>query len=417
MKMFPKGFLWGASTSAHQVEGNNYNDWTEWEKANATRLASESFQNFSRLSPVWDEIRPQAQDPDNYISGQGANHYGRYEEDFDIAKSLGMNAHRFSIEWSRIEPREGEFDQKELEHYRQVIKALKKRGLEPFVTLWHWPLPLWLSADGGWKSKRSAYYFDRYTNAVLQSLGNEVKFWITLNEPEVYADQAYRVGAWPPGERNLWSNYQVLRNLAKGHIAAYKRIKSLRPDAQIGVAKNNVYFDLKHHFAVDWVIKIIAEFGWNSYFLIKIRRFQDFIGLNQYFHYHHKANRILLNRPHVYTSDLGWELFPDAMYYVLMGLKKYRKPIYITENGLADHKDNYRAWYIKNTLVSVHLAISMGVDVRGYFHWSLLDNFEWDKGFWPRFGLVEIDYKTQERNVRQSAKEYAKIIKANGLEE
>jgi beta-glucosidase/6-phospho-beta-glucosidase/beta-galactosidase len=149
--------------------------------------------------------------------------------------------------------------------------------------------------------------------------------------------------------------------------------------------------------------------------LNRIKNYQDFIGLNSYFGYHHQVKIISLDRPHQHRSDLGWELFPDAIYYVLKGLRKFNKPVYITENGLADMKDNYREWFIINTLRAVNRAIQDGVDVRGYLHWSLLDNFEWDKGFWPRFGLIEVDYQSQQRTIRPSARAYAEIIKRNSL--
>ena len=151
--IFPAGFYWGAATSAHQVEGGNVNDWLEWEKKKCGAACGRSGKKFGHL-PNWLDIKAQAQNPQNYISGRACDHYNRYEEDFDIVKALGHNAHRFSIEWSRIEPEEGKFDEKEIEHYRKVIKALRERDIEPFVTLWHWPIPLWLRNKGGWQSKK-----------------------------------------------------------------------------------------------------------------------------------------------------------------------------------------------------------------------------------------------------------------------
>ena len=171
---FPKGFYWGSATSAHQVEGDNVNDWSEWEKENAERLAKEAENKFGHL-PNWSDIKEQAQSPQNYISGRACDHYNRYEEDFDIAKSLGHNAHRFSIEWSRIEPEEGKFNEKEIEHYRKVIKALKKRDIEPFVTLWHWTLPIWLADKGGVRNKKFILYFGRYVSKIVGEFNSDVK--------------------------------------------------------------------------------------------------------------------------------------------------------------------------------------------------------------------------------------------------
>ncbi|MEK7123993.1 MAG: glycoside hydrolase family 1 protein [Patescibacteria group bacterium] len=421
---FPKNFYWGAATAAHQVEGNNHNDWTEWEKENAERLAREAEQKFGHLQN-WPEIKEQAQNPQNYISGRACDYYNRFEEDFDIAKSLGHNAHRFSIEWSRIEPEEGKWNEKEIEHYRQVIKALRARGLEPFVTLWHWPVPLWLRDKGGWESKETAKYFCRYAEKIVSALKGEVKFWITINEPEVYGSTSYLIREWPPRKKNPISYFLVIRNLIKAHRAAYKVIKKIRPDAQVGIAKNNVYFSTASDSFQNQLLKRLADWWWNFYFLNQISnrvyKRLDFIGLNYYFHNNIKyapfsapAGWFNQNK-NLKVSDLGWELYPEGIYFVLKDLRKYGKPIYITENGLADAKDENREWFIKETLKNIHRAISEGVDVRGYLHWSLLDNFEWDKGFWPRFGLVEIDYKTMARKIRWSAKIFTDICKNNGF--
>lgn len=411
-EQFPEGFLWGAATSAHQVEGGLHNDWTEWEKKNAERLAKEAEKKFGHL-PNWADIKAQAQDPQNYISGRACDHYNRYEEDFDIAKSLGHNAHRFSIEWSRIEPREGEFDEKEIEHYQQVVRALRARGMEPFVTLWHWPLPLWLRDKGGWNSRKTIDYFTRYAKTIVSAFGDDVRFWITLNEPEIYAMNGYLRGVWPPQKKKPFSYFAVTRNLVNAHRHAYQVIKKIQPNAQIGIAKHNAYFEAAKGKLINRIAKRCADWGWNFYFLNQIKDVQDFIGLNHYFH-----NRIdygFNKNENKKVSDMGWELYPAAMYYALKGLQKYKKPIYVTENGLADAKDKHREWFIKESLHSVYRAMQGGVDVRGYLYWSFLDNSEWDKGFWPRFGLVEVDFKTLERKIRPSAQAYAEICKTNSL--
>ena len=384
---FPEGFLWGAATSAHQVEGGNFNDWSEWEKKSAQA--------------------------ENYISGRACDHYNLYEQDFDIAKSLGHNAHRFSIEWSRVEPEQGKFNEAELGHYCRVISALRERGLEPFVTLWHFTLPLWAAEQGGWQNKKTAEDFCRYVEKVVGAFKPEVKFWIILNEPDVYPAESYLKGAWPPQKKNIFAYLKVIKNLSKAHKTAYEIIKKIEPEAQVGIAKNNIYFEPYKNKLINLCLKKLADWWCNFYFLNRIKNFQDFIGLNYYFH--NLINCGFSKNENKIVSDMGWELYPQGIYYILKDLQKYQKPIYITENGLADSQDQKRAWFIKETLRSVHQAIEEGVDVRGYFHWSLLDNFEWDKGFWPRFGLVEIDYKTLERKVRPSAWEYARICKNNEL--
>lgn len=401
---FPKKFIWGAATSAHQVEGGNFNDWSEWERANSVRLAAEAAKRSANASAL---IFPEMFKPENYISGRTAGHYDLFEKDFDLVKQLCQNGHRFSIEWSRIEPSPGNFNQKEIEHYRQVISALKQRGIVPFVTLWHWTIPVWLAEKGGWLSKDASDYFVRYCEKVVSSFRDEVGFWITLNEPMVYSSNSYFRGVWPPQKKNVFSYLRVVENLAKAHRLAHQAIHRISPSAKVGVAKNNIFFE-------GGLAAKLADWFWNKRFLDKIKNQQDFIGLNYYFHNRVRGFKFNQNE-NKEISDMGWEIYPEGIYYLLNGLKKYGKPIYITENGLADAKDEKRGKFIKEHLRWVHRAINEGVDARGYFYWSLLDNFEWDKGFWPRFGLIEVDYRTLERKIRPSAEKYAKICKENSL--
>lgn len=403
-------FFWGAATSAHQVEGENKNDWSEWEKKNAAQLAEKAKQNPPKGGwPVYISVGIASPlNPENYISGAACDHYNRYEEDFEMAKSLGHNAHRFSIEWSRIEPEQGKFDEQEIEHYRNVVKALRARGIEPFVTLWHWPLPLWAARMGGWKKRRMAKYFARYAEHIIRALRNEVTYWITLNEPEIYAKNSYLTGKCPPQKHSILAYFKTLRNLARGHRYAYRIIKKTNQNAMVGIAKNNIYFDASPKNIIDRTLKSIADRWWNRHFLDKIKDTQDFIGLNFYF-----RNRIHYgfgkeeNRT---VSDTGWELYPEGIYHVLKDLARYRLPIIVTENGIADARDAHRAQFIKETIGHLLRAKKEGVDVRGYLHWALLDNFEWAKGFWPRFGLIEMNYRTMERRIRKSAHEYARLI-------
>lgn len=409
---FPENFLWGAATASHEVEGNNHNDWTEFEKQIAKSKA-QSAQEKDWQSYILARY-PNPRQEENYISGMACDHYRRFREDFDIAKSLGHSAHRFSIEWSRIEPEEGKFDETEIEHYCQVVKALRERGMEPFVTLWHFTLPLWFCDKGGWLDKKSPEYFARYVAKIVSALP-EVKFWITLNEPEIYAGSSYLDGVWPPQKRSHFAHLRVLHNLIKAHRKAYGIIKKLNPSAQIGIAKNNIYFEAYQDRLVNRALKRFKDWWWNFYFLNRIRNYQDFIGLNHYFH--NRINYGFYKNENRRTSDMGWELYPPAIYYVLVDLKRYKKPIYVTENGLADAQDKKRGWFIFETLKNVNQAIEEGVDVRGYLHWSLMDNSEWDKGFWPRTGLLEVDYETLERKVRPSAISYRDICVANGITE
>ncbi|PJE50493.1 MAG: hypothetical protein COV29_03740 [Candidatus Yanofskybacteria bacterium CG10_big_fil_rev_8_21_14_0_10_36_16] len=410
---FPKNFLWGSSTSSHQVEGGNFNNWSVWEKSESriknleSRIKEPGFKN--QFPPYVFDKWPSPSDIENYISGKSADHYNRFQEDFDIAKSLGHTCHRLSIEWSRIEPKEGEFDEKEIKHYQQVVSALKERGIEPFITIWHWTLPLWLRDKGGLLAKDFPEHFARYSEKIVKPLSKlGVKFWITINEPNVITGASYLKGQWPPQKKNYFAYNKALKNLIYAHKKSYSAIKKIDASLNVGIAKNQIFAEAKGFF--NKIIKHLFNQYWNFNFLNKIKNHQDFIGLNHYFH-----KTIGGNNKNEKTSDMRWELYPKAMYSVLKDLEKYNKPVYITENGLADMRDKHREWFIKESLKNIHQAIEEGIDVRGYMHWSLLDNFEWDKGFWPRFGLVEIDHKTLERTIRPSAYKFSEIIKQNDL--
>ncbi len=410
---FPDGFLWGSSTSAHQVEGNNHNNWSEWEKENAERLAKEAKNKWAS----WQQKKfPEMFQPENYISGQACDHYNRYEEDFDIIQKLGHNAHRFSIEWSRIEPEEGKFDEKEIEHYRKVLLALKKRKIKTLVTLWHWTNPLWLTKKGGELNQDFPQYFLCYTKCIVSELGDLVDFWITVNEPTSVIVNSYVNGLWPPQKKSLLLALRVYKNLAQAHNNAYKEIHKKKLQAKVGFANILTFYEpYKKNSTLDkLVVKIINYFG-NEKFLNLTRGNHDFLTVQYYFHNRLKFPGKIKNKNRV-MSDLGWEIYPEGIYHILKNLKKYNLPIYITENGLADADDDQRGRFIQEHLRWVYKAIQENVNVKGYFYWSLLDNFEWDKGFWPRFGLVEVDYRTQERKIRSSAWKYAKICQNNELE-
>lgn len=398
---FPKHFYWGAATASHQVEGGLKNDWTEWEKSSR------------RIRMLKKKGLIKKYGFSNFISGKACDQYRLYQQDFILAKELGHNATRISLEWSRIEPKKGVFNEKEINHYRKVIKTLRALGIEPFITLWHWTIPCWLINEGGVQSNNFAKYFARYAEKIVSSLRDGVKFWITINEPEVFTSAAYLTGIRPPGKRNIFTSLQVIRHLIAAHRGAYKMIKRIDSNAQVGIAKNNVYFEAAKKKFLNRLLKRIADWWWNEYFLHNISDRQDFIGLNHY--YHHKIDRWFNKNEDAIVSDVGWELYPPSVYYVLKDLKKYKKPIYITENGLADASDQKRSWYIFEILKNIYKAISEGIEVKGYLHWTLLDNFEWEKGFWPRFGLIEVDYKTLERKIRPSAYFYRDIIRENGI--
>ncbi len=418
--IFPEGFLWGSATSAHQVEGGNSNDWTEWEKktANSTKQSA-------KLKEWPDFILKNYPDPlqeENYISGRACDHYNRYEEDLDLAKNLGHNAHRLSIEWSRIEPEEGKFSEKEILHYRKILYSLKGRGLKTMITMHHFTNPIWFAGRGGFANKKSVFYFCRYAERIFNEYKDLVDFWATFNEPWTLIGFGYLSSLWPPQKKNPILAIKVLKNIISAHKKTFNAMHSIDEKARCGLVNVHNFFEPFNRRSVfDRIIVNFSRYAFNDFILNKIKNHLDFIGLNYYMHLKLKFPDSIL-KPLDLTqaggqeiTDRGWEIYPEGIYHALLDLKKYQKPVYITENGLADAKDEKRAKFIVEHLKQVHRAIQDGVDARGYFYWSLLDNFEWEEGFWPRFGLVEIDYKTMERKPRPSAYEYAKICRENKL--
>jgi len=404
-KKFPEGFYWGAATSSYQVEGGIEN--TDWAKA--------------------------AREGRVPVCGRAADHYNRYEEDFDIAKELGHNAHRFSLEWARIEPVEGQFNEQEIEHYRQVIKALKTRGLRPYTTLWHFTLPLWFSETGGFERKDAPEIFARYAKYVAEKLGDDLEGISTMNEPNVIGSNGWLRGSWPPFKRfsatdlvsitNSGRTYEsradkgvkpaflylrVMKNLAKSHNLAYDSIKEVSPHLEVSVVKHVIYFHANNN-PLNKLKAYIANYFWTRVFMRRVYKRCDSIGLNYYFHKKFGDNAVYEK------TDMDWDIYPQGIKGALGLLWHYKKPLFVSEAGIADEVDKYRASYITKQVEATWQAIQEGMDVRGHIYWSLLDNYEWALGFEKRFGLVEIDYETLERKIRPSAYVYKKIIEQNGL--
>lgn len=407
---FPKHFFWGASTAAHQVEGDNHNQWTVWELEHAKEFAQTAHQRLGWL-PAWNDIKDQAEEPDNYVSGKGIDHYNRYKEDFAISKKMNLNAFRFTIEWSRIEPEEGKWDEKEIAHYKRYIVELRKQKLEPFLTLWHWTVPVWFAEKGGFEKRENLDYFDRFVQKVAQELIEDVEYVITVNEPNVDTSFAYLLELHPPAKRSLINFMKVYWNLTRAHNRAYKILKRAKPMMQIGMSAQLANIQPKRpHNWLDLTTTQWMRYFWNWWFLRRVRKHQDFIGLNYYFSDYYKGFGKRHN-PKVPLNDMGWYMEPEGIYPLMVRVwARFKKPIFITENGLADEYDQHRQWWIEQTVVAMERAISEGVDLRGYFHWSLLDNFEWQDGWWPKFGLVEVDRKTMKRTLRPSAEWYGKLL-------
>ena len=412
LDIFPDQFFWGASTASHQVEGNNNNQWSRWELEYAKEFAQGAHERLGEL-PDWKTIKPKAEDPDNYVSGKGVDHFRRYKEDFDTVKDLNLNAFRFGIEWSRLEPEEGNWDASAFAHYKTYIAELRRRGIEPFMNIWHWTEPTWFADKGGFEKHANLVYFDRLVEKISQELLDDIGYVITLNEPNVYASFSYLTGEWPPQKKSMVTFLAVYWNLTRAHRRAYRILKKKKPSLHVGVAAQlaNIQAKRPHNMLDNFSTKWMRYF-WNWWFLNRIRNQQDFIGFNYYFTDYY-TGMLKQKNPEVPKNDLGWYMEPEGLYPLLLRVwSHYKKPIIITENGVADGDDQYRRWWIEETIVAMERVLSEGVDLRGYFHWSLLDNFEWKYGWWPKFGLVAVDRQNgMKRTIRPSARWFADRIK------
>ncbi|MEO8464114.1 MAG: glycoside hydrolase family 1 protein [Gammaproteobacteria bacterium] len=397
---FPQGFLWGAATAAHQVEGgNHWNDWWEYEQA-------------GRLP---------------YASGDCCKHFELFDQDFDLARSLGHNCHRFSIEWSRVEPRAGQWNDAALRHYGEVIRSLQQHGLEPVVTLHHFTNPAWFTRNGGWQQSDAARQFSRFVERSIEHLPG-VRYWITINEPTVLAVQGYINGEWPPlYRRSWWKAVRVLRNLAAAHLAARAAIKKANPGALVGFAHNaqitlpcnprKVRDRFAAHLWDQWRNRLFFRLlGCRLGEAAANARRLDFIGINYYTRSFVTTDTFgpsaLLGRtckrahhpeqgPY---SMVGWEVFPRGLGSVLDRFSEYGLPLFVTENGIATEDDDLRRVFLEQHLQVLGESIESGAPILGYMHWSLIDNYEWSLGTRPRFGLAAVDYATQQRTPRESAR-------------
>ena len=397
---FPEGFLWGAAGSAYQTEGGNVNsDWWSWEHS------------IKRM----DELKRLGKNSLDYFSGQACDFWNRYEEDFKLARQLNHNSIRIGVEWSRIEPRPGEFNEQALEQYEKMLRSAKTNGLTVFLTLHHFTVPFWFLKKGAFTKRANLFPFLNFAKLIAERLGEYVDFWITINEPEVYATHAYLFGWFPPEAKNLWKCIKVVNNLIHAHNSVSKILKH-HTGKPVSIA-----YHLNDFQPVGWVSElstVLAHYLSNEYILNRTIDACDFIGVN-YYNHHHVGLFGFRKHSHSHhdITDLGWSIHPDGLERVLLNLRKYNKTVYITENGLADAKDTKREKYIKDHVFYAHKALQQGVDLRGYLYWSLIDNFEWHEGFTPRFGLIEIDRQDLlRRKVRYSATQFAEICKNNCLE-
>jgi beta-glucosidase len=400
---FPSGFLMGAATAAHQVEGGNrLNDWWPMEEGG--------------LLP--------------HRSGDACRHFELYERDFDLARSFGHTAHRLSLEWSRIEPEPGRFDEAALAHYDRVLDALRRRGLEPVVTLHHFTNPAWFGAQGGWLDADSLTVFERYVRKVVGRYHERVRWWITVNEPTVYAKHAYVAGDWPPGVRGAWGKaMRCIAAMCRAHKVAYRAIREVAPEAMASFAHSAPWVvPCREGHPADRLAARARDFFLNGLpFLLvreKGRPLLDFVALNYYTRTVVRwapAGRALLfgadclddhHGPRRF-SDIGSEVSPDGLLAMLRHYAGFGLPLMVTENGIATSDEELRSAYLREHLAAVGQALAEGIDVRGYLHWTLMDNFEWALGTTARFGLFETDFATQERRPRPAAFLYRDLCQAS----
>jgi beta-glucosidase len=395
---FPPSFLFGTATSATQIEGScTTSDWYAF-----------------------------AREPGR-IHGGGrpdvaCDSWHRWRDDLALQIALGTNAYRFSIEWARIEPSDGAIDAAALDEYRRMLGALRDARIEPMVTLHHFTLPRWLAERGGVLAPGFDERLARFGRVAVGALGDLSRLWVTINEPNVLASQSYLLGNWPPARRNPALAFLAHRRLLAAHDAAYRAMKGARPDLQVGVAHHLRVVQPERPVLRHKVAAGALQLLFNDWFAGAVcrARTQDFFGINYYsrdvvrFSIAH-AGELFVRRgvpPNAEVSDLGWEVYPEGLgQLVRRWARRSGLPVYVTENGIADADDTRRASFVTRHLAELARAIAEGVDVRGYFHWSLIDNFEWADGYDPRFGLAEIDYASQRRRLRDSAQVYARIAR------
>jgi beta-glucosidase len=417
--VFPADFAWGVATSAHQVEGQNFNNqWHAWECKGRIKSRDRA--------------------------GLACDWWKNAEQDFDLARSLGINALRLSVEWSRIEPLQGQWDNAALARYREILKGLQDRGIRPFVTLHHFTNPLWFESKGGFLAPESVGLFQRFTRHVLAALGDLCCDWTTFNEPNVYAALGYFLGEFPPGRRgNFLKAAHVTAHLCRAHAAAYHTIHSLQTNANVGWAQHFVVFKPNRpESAIDRWLSNFVDRRFNDNFaesimsgrspfplnhfrghLEEVKDTCDYVGINYYSRlragFAPRSPKTLFFQltvpPHKPQGDCGVEIpygeaYPEGLRRAVERFAPLKKPIYILENGVPDREDRIRPWVLESSIDQVRGLLANGVDLRGYFHWTLTDNFEWNEGWHLRFGLIELDPQSQARKMRPSARLYSELI-------
>lgn len=444
---FPTDFLWGAATSSYQIEGGVDAD--------------------GRGESIWDRFSHTPGAVANGDTGDEAcDHYHRWAEDVDLMAELGLRAYRFSIAWPRIVPEgRGRVEQRGVDFYRRLVDRLRERRIVPVATLYHWDLPQALQDRGGWANRETADAFAEYADVMFDALGDDVPIWITLNEPWVSAIVGHLYGVHAPGIRDLQRMLDASHHLLLSHGLAVERYRSRGLAGRIGITLDQHPTSPATDGEADRIAALGAEQFTNLWYRDPILRgtqpehlsavFQraggnptaavragdfeitsrpiDFLGINYYTRNVVSASddgfgwTVLPGDPSLPSTQIGWEVYPDGLYELLTSITRDHPslPLYVTENGCAlddvmssdgSVDDRARIDYLRGHLAAAQRAIDDGVDLRGYFAWSLMDNFEWAFGYRPRFGLVYVDYPTQRRIPKASAAWYRRIIEWNGLE-
>ncbi len=420
--LFPSNFRLGTATSSHQVEGNlTNNDWYA-----AEQEGGYVFQN--------------------QTAGAACDWWNRAEEDFDRMADMHQNAHRLSIEWSRIEPRPGVWDEDALARYRDMLVGLRQRGIEPMVTLHHFTNPIWLMENGSWENEAVVGQFERYVRKVVSALGDLTNLWCTINEPMVMLTNAYLLGRWHPGKKDVSATLRAAIHMAQAHAAAYYTIHELVPTAQVGIAKHMISWrpmrpwlpndqlvtNLVRHMFNEMILGMMTEGimrvpGQRKLRLPRVTHTLDWLGVNYYQRYRTRFNLFspdtmflgLGTKPGLQKGPGLWgEIHATGLSETLRSLwRRYRLPMFITENGIPDENDQNRPQFIVTHLHQLLQSIKDDIPVMGYYFWSLVDNFEWTEGYNPsfRFGLIGVDFETQVRHIRESGKLYAAICEQGGL--
>ena len=422
---FPEGFLWGVATAAYQVEGGcTETNWHRFERQTKPD-GSPTIHNGDVCEPA-------------------CEHWTRYPEDLELCVELGVKSYRFSIEWSKVEPEAGFYDQAVLEHYHAVIDACVERGLVPMATIHHFSNPLWFEDLGAFEQAENIEHLVRFGKRVFGEYQSKVRWWCTFNEIGVYSTMGYALAMFPPGKGDVALCGRVIRNMCKAHVELYHAIKAMPggQEAQVGLVKNVFQFDPDRRWhLLDWVSARMLEKLYNRAILgvLEEGRFElsvpmqvslseswpeakgatDFTGLNYYSHARVRfkadpkepATQVI--PPDEPATDMPYGEYAEGFYRALVEVGRIGKPVIVTENGIADRVDDRRERFIRRYLYAMSRAIRDGVDVRGFYYWTLMDNFEWCEGWQMQFGLYRLDRETQERHLRDGSKAFIEIVGAH----